>query len=205
MFKRYLPLLLCLFILSCKKSTSSAPAKPAKENIAQKREEHSTFSNEINFAQYALEQLQNKAIDSLRPYVQEGILFSPYAYIDSTAQQLRLEELKHSSDKKRFWGYADGTGDSINLSIPDYLQKFVFDMDFKDEKVEVNQYSDRPKAYGNSLQNAQDLYPDAQFIQFYQTGTEEYGGMDWKSLILVVEKQDQKPILKAILHDQWTI
>ncbi len=204
MYRFYLPLLLFLFVTSCKKSTNANPSKAVKENTTQK-EEHRTFSDELNFAQYALEQLQKGAIDSLSPYVKESILFSPYAHIDSTAQQLRLEELKHPSDKKWFWGYADGTGDSLNLSIPDYLQKFVFDIDFGDEKVEVNQYSDRPKAYGNSLQNAQDLFPKAQFVQFYKAGTEEYGGMDWKSLILVIEKQGQKPILRAIVHDQWTI
>lgn len=205
MFRLYFPLLLSLLLFTCKKSTQTKQTKSAKEIVAQKKEEHKTFPSEINFARYMLEQLQNGAADSLDPYVNERILFSPYAYIDSTAQQLRIEELMNPSDKKWFWGYADGTGDSINLSIPSYLQKFVFDIDFSNENVDANHYSDQPKAYGNSLQNAQEVFPKAQFVQFYKEGTKEYSGMDWKSVILVIEKQDQKPILRAIIHDQWTI
>lgn len=181
-------------------------AKKSNDNISQKKTTPvQEFSSDTVLAHYLLTNLKSRNIKALSPFVKTDILFSPYAHIDTTtAQKLSLDHLENPTKKQLYWGTYDAVGDSILLSIPEYMQKFVFNFNFNASQVEVNHYKDKPKSYGNSLQNAQEIFPNASFIQYYAPGSDEYGGMDWNSLILVIEENDGKPVLKAILHDQWT-
>src|SRR4030095_8710395 len=82
-----------------------------------------------------------------------GIRFSPYAYIDTTVDQLlsrnKLIALG-KSQKKIKWGLEDATEKPIKLSIDNYVKKFVYDVDFLNaEKKGVNKFF----GGGNSLNN----------------------------------------------------
>ena len=148
--------------------------------------------------------LENKDFENFAGYFHpdEGVRFSPYAFID-TINDVRLSAEKFSegikTNKKFTWGYADGSGDPILLTIPDYLKKFVYNKDFLDvEKSAV----DKMIGSGNSLNNLQAVYPGAHFFESFDPGAHE---MAWSALRLVFKKYSGKFYLAGVVHDQWTI
>lgn len=135
----------------------------------------------------------------------EGVLFSPYAYIDKVNSKILTPDdfLTAINKKQTFvWGRFDGTGYPINLTVMDYLEKFVYMADFLNaEAVGINEVIKK----GNSINNLKDFYPNHFFIDYHFSGFEQkYNGMDWASLRLVFEKQDGQYFIVAIIHDQWT-
>lgn len=135
-----------------------------------------------------------------------GARFSPYGHIDTVLHQSFLpQELINTSLTKEqiFWGYYDGSGDSINLNVPDYFERFVYNADFLSTgKFGVNKII----GVGNSLNNLEVIYKDANFTESHIPGFDpKYGGMDWTSLRLVYRKSGSELYLVAVVHDQWTI
>ena len=135
-----------------------------------------------------------------------GLRFSPYGYVD-TAQSMVLSKNDLLSLMKNqdaiVWGFQDGTGAPITLGIEKYFDRYVYDKDFLQAKeFAVNKYL----GHGNSLKNIKDVYPDADFTEFYFPGEDpKYGGMDWRSLRLVFKKINNRHYLIAVVHDEWTI
>lgn len=136
----------------------------------------------------------------------EGVLFSPYAYIDKTnSKTLTADDLLTSIGKKWIltWGNHDGTGKAIKLTIPQYLTEFVYNADYLN--AEAVGYDEIMKQ-GNSINNIQSVFPNLHFIDYHFSGFDQKNeGMDWTSLKLVFEKQDGQYFLVAVIHDQWTI
>ena len=101
------------------------------------------------------------------------------------------------------WGSQDGSGEPIVLSISDYFSKWVYDFDFKTKATEI--HINEGLAFSNTQNNLSVVFPQAECIEFYNEGTTEYEGMDWKSLIFYIEKLDSTYYLVAVAHNQWTI
>ncbi|HJS55863.1 MAG TPA: hypothetical protein VJ765_15020, partial [Chitinophagaceae bacterium] len=95
------------------------------------------------------------------------------------------------------------TGDPIRMTLNNYMQRFVYDVDFvKPEKRSVNDFI----AAGNSLNNLLSVYENCDFTESYFSGFEKkYEGMDWKSLRLVFKERNGRFLLVGIVHDEWTI
>ncbi len=135
-----------------------------------------------------------------------GILLAPYGNID-TLRNIHLSPIQFTtlakSKNKMRWGFADGTGEPIELTLRDYFKKFVYDVDFiKAEKISVNNVIDPDPG----VRNIETIYPNASYVQFYFPGfKKEYDGMDWRSLTLVFKTKHNKLYLVAIVHDQWKI
>ncbi|MES2417599.1 MAG: hypothetical protein V4541_05395 [Bacteroidota bacterium] len=134
------------------------------------------------------------------------VLFSPYGYIDkSKAKQLPAADFLMAIQKNWIltWGSFDGTGEPIQLTIPAYFEKFVYNADYLNaEKTGYDQVIGK----GNSLVNLQEAYPGLHFIEYHFTGFDpKYKGMDWTSLRLVFKKQSNQYFLVAVIHDQWTV
>lgn len=135
-----------------------------------------------------------------------GVRFSPYGYIDTskdvtlTANEL-VDNLKNNAIIR--WGIFDGKGDTILLSVREYFEKFIYDVDFLNaEKTSANKMI----GGGNSLNNLDSIYKDKNFTESYFSGFDKkYEGMDWRSLRLVFEKYNGAMYLVGIIHDQWTI
>jgi len=136
----------------------------------------------------------------------QKVLFSPYLYVDtSSAKLLTFKEIADLADNNKLlnWGEYDGTGDPIHLSARKYVERFVIDVDYLNDSVEVN--IGEVQARGNSLSNLQAIFPSAEFVEFYRgPQDEEMAGMDWRSLILVFEEIQNEMILIAIVHNEWT-
>jgi hypothetical protein len=162
----------------------------------------------LSFARDSILQLMEaKQYAGLAHFISdEGISISPYGLAD-TAKTKMLSRTQFlallNGHKKMFWGYADGSGDSILLTIPEYFKKYVYDVPFvKAEQTSINKVID-PDAANSKVPS---VYAGNTFVQFYFPGfNKKYEGMDWKSLLLVFKQQESKYYLVAIVHNQWKI
>lgn len=135
----------------------------------------------------------------------KGLHFSPYAYINKAEDVcLEPEELLLAAETgdDLVWGEYDGIGGPITLSLNEFLDKFVYDVDFLNaEKININ----KSVAAGNSINNIGTEFPKSDYVENYFSGfNKEYAGMDWRALRLVFNKANGKYFLVAILSDQWT-
>src|SRR5690606_19219061 len=101
------------------------------------------------------------------------------------------------STQTMLWGQYDGTGDPIELSVKDYLEKFVYDVDFLNaEEVNINASS----SSGNIMNNIGTAYAGADYVENYFAGfNPEFQGMDWRALRLVFKKEGDSYFLIGIV------
>lgn len=157
--------------------------------------------------QQVLIALKENNFAELRKYFsEEGVLFSPYGYIDTAkSKKLSPDDFLTAIDKKWIltWGSYDGTGDPIKLTVSEYLKKFGYNADYLHaEAIGFNEVMKQ----GNSVNNLKDVYPNHPFIDYHFSGFDQKSkGMDWTSLRLVFQKQNGEYFIVAIVHDQWTI
>ena len=134
-----------------------------------------------------------------------GVRFSMYAYVDPQTDKMfsraQFEQYLKASRIKFTWGQKDGTGDIYITPLPNYLKVWVDGNKYKAIAPTLNTF----QGYGNSLNNLTEIYPNANFVEFYYSGSEQYDGMDWRALRLVFEEYKGKQYLVAIVNDQWTI
>jgi hypothetical protein len=190
-------------VLQSDSSSVNADSTPTvKIDTAVKDEEILSFARDSILQLVAAEDYAGLA----RFIGDDGIAFYPYGVGDTTkstvlSRTLFLELLKNNS--KLVWGYSDGTGDTIRLTIPQYFKKHVYDVPFlKAEQTSVNKLVDPDSA----ISKAPAVYANHSFVQFYFPGfKEEYEGLDWKSLLLVFKQQQSKLYLVAVIHNRWKI
>ena len=135
----------------------------------------------------------------------KGLRFTPYSMVNLN-QDVVVEKANFlkliKSDKKILWGYYDGTGDPIELSLRDYFAEFVYNADFLNaEKTTLNTSS----SSGNIVNNIKTAYPNSDYVENYFSGfNKDYDGLDWSAVRLVFKKEESKTYLIGIVHDQWT-
>lgn len=168
--------------------------------------QESTTATLLEYSQKIVQIIKEKNYDKLVKYFSpSGVRFSPYAYVESGHIQLTTKQfLEHiKTNKKLVWGYYDGKGGEIRLSVQDYFDKFVYDVDFVNApQIKPNKIIGR----GNSINNIKKFYPNCKFVEYHFAGFEkQYEGMDWRSLRLIYKKTDDRFCLIGIAHDKWTI
>jgi hypothetical protein len=139
---------------------------------------------------------------------QKGVQFSPYSYIhtatDIQVQGSNLAAL-WASPSLTLWGTLDGSGDPIDLTMPNYWAKFVYNANFAAApQIGFNTIIGK----GNMINNVFTVYPTASYItvEYHFPGFDpQYQGMDWTSLRLVFEFSSSQWYLVAIVHDQHTM
>jgi len=156
-------------------------------------------------ADFVLNAIADRDFSSLANVVHEevGVLFSPYGHIEKSAQTLMPEEIRgsHNSSEIFDWGTYDAEGSIIQMTYDDYFDKFVYSHDYRtDSESSVNEFL----ATGNSINNLKERFPNAEFVEFYHPGTEEYANMDWSCLRLVFDELMGETYLVAIVNDRWT-
>ena len=155
-----------------------------------------------------VEKIADQDFEAVAQYVdeEEGVLFSPYGYVNAAEDLVFYPQdlaTLFQDPAVYTWGAFDGTGDPIDKTFAEYYDRFIYDHDFANPHMIGN---NTIIGTGNTLINLSDVYPDADFVEFHFTGFEpEYEGMDWRSLRLVLEEQGTSWVLRAIVHDEWTI
>jgi hypothetical protein len=143
---------------------------------------------------------------------EKGVRFSPYTYVRAGESALDGEDrVVHADEIQALaadptvyrWGRFDGTGEPIDLTFSQYVDRFVYDVDFA--QPDVVGYGETV-GRGNTINNIADVYPDATVVEYHFTGFDpDLMGLDWRSLRLVLEQQDGTWYLVGIVHDEWTI
>ena len=162
--------------------------------------------NVISLSIQIINLLQKGQYDEFIGFIhpEKGMRFSMYAHVDTQKNKVfsREDFQKYINSNIRFtFGEKDGTGEKYVVSLGKYIQEWVLKRDFSKAELLHNTF----KGEGNSLNNLKEIYPNSEFTEFYISGTEQYGSMDWNALRLVFEKFEGKYYLVAIINDQWTI
>ncbi|MEV5030458.1 hypothetical protein [Paenibacillus sp. LPE1-1-1.1] len=150
--------------------------------------------------------LKESDMTTLKAYIHpdKGLLFSPYAHIDTaSAKVFPAEGFPALTDTTVYhFGSYDGSGEPIDLTFQQYYDKFVYDKDFLEAETVGN---DEIKGTGNMKVNIKEVFPDSYVMDYHFSGFDaQYEGMDWESLILVLEELDGAWYVSAIVHSQWT-
>jgi hypothetical protein len=103
---------------------------------------------------------------------------------------------------KYVWGLFDGSGEPIEMTPVEYFARFVMDKDFTQaEQLGI----DKIIRSGNALENIDEVFPNARYVDFHFEGSPENTGLDWGSLRLGFEDYKGELRLTIILHSEWTI
>ncbi|MGA9288322.1 MAG: hypothetical protein WBV93_08190 [Anaerobacillus sp.] len=158
----------------------------------------------VNRAYEVLNVMKDKDMEKLADYVhpKKGVLFSPYGTIDKKRAQVLMpplikDLLAHSRQLE--WGVDPAGGEPIRLNSQSYFNHYVYDAEYGETDFVT---FDGLHNETNQIQNIEDTFQQAHFVEFFVSGTEEFEGMDWKSLILVFSEYGGEPYLVGIIHDQ---
>lgn len=185
--------------------------------LACETEEEDTSRSLEETADLVMQRLQDHRWDQLSDYVhpKRGVTFSPNAYVDpESAVTLSREQVRgiDTLSQTFVWGADDGTGDPIEMVPSEYMSEYVSDRDFADA---ARGRRDQTLGVGNTMNNLPDAFynqpPGANteqhisFLEYHLPGSQRYGGMDWASLRLVFERENDDWYLIGVVRDGWTI
>ncbi|MFC5711603.1 LysM peptidoglycan-binding domain-containing protein [Thalassorhabdus alkalitolerans] len=151
--------------------------------------------------------LQSQDMEAVSSYIHpdDGVRFSPYAFVDQENDQVfsseEVENLWHD-ETEYLWGNYDGSGHPIEYTFSEYYEEFVYNRDYAHaEEVAV----DERQGPGNTIDNTGDVYPDATVVEYHFPSSGEYQGMDWDSLRLAMVQENGEWYVVGIINDEWTI
>lgn len=208
-----LALLLAGFVLGLLCSVSVwVPVPSVPSTQSQKQDDPApaapTTTDLLQAAAQVTDALQAKDYAALAAHVHptRGVTFTPYSTVDiqqdCTFAADQIRDLEQNTATYT-WGYEDGRGEPIQMTMEEYFQRFVFDADYTQApQVGVDQII----TSGNALENITQAYPGCHFVDFcYPSRDPANGGLDWCSLKLVFAGQEGSWYLVGVVHGEWTI
>ena len=137
---------------------------------------------------------------------ERGVTFTPYSTVDpETDLTFTPSQIKGLAQDQTVytWGFEDGRGDPIKLTILQYLERYVYDTDYT-QAPEIG--VDRIITGGNALENLAEAYPGCRFVDFgFPSADPANDGLDWTSLKLVFQPEETRWLLVGVVHGEWTI
>lgn len=195
-------LVLCGLLFGTPMSLWANPTTPNTQSQVQ------TLPHFAETAMVIKHALSNKDYARITPHIhpKKGVRFSMYAHVnaktDKVFSQANFKKYLAQSNIKFTWGEKDGTGDLYIDTLPNYLTNWIVRQnEFANTTMHINDF----EGSGNSLNNLNEQYPNADFVEFYYKGTTHWENMDWRALRLVFETYQGRPYLVAIITDEWTI
>ena len=99
-------------------------------------------------------------------------------------------------------GYFCSSETLIKQTADAYFDDYVYTKDYLHcEQVGINQVF----RTGNCPENAGELFPDGVFVEYHDPGTEEFDGLDWSSLKIVMEEYEGSLKVVAIVNSCYTL
>ena len=209
-----IPLILLLFgfVLGLFASLSlrEPPADPSTQPQAKQQQTQPSQSTTglLRAAAGVTDAFQAKDYETLSAYVHptRGVTCTPYSTVDLQQDQcFSPDQIKAAAedDTTYTWGYGDGRGDPIQMTMTQYFDRFVFDADYTQApQVGVDQII----TSGNALENITQAYSGCHFVDFcYLSRDPANEGMDWCSLKLVFTAENAAWYLVGVVHGEWTI
>ena len=148
--------------------------------------------------------LAQKNLNAVANYAhpKKGVTISPYSFIQNNPVFTSTELKDFSPKKETNWGIEDGTGDDIKLAFEAYHKRYLFSRNYQQpDTIIYNELKQR----GNSLHNGNEQFPDAIPVEFHLYGTSDMMEMDWGSLILFFEQNNDNWYLVAIVNNRYTV
>lgn len=137
---------------------------------------------------------------------ERGVAFTPYSTVDPESDLIfTAGQIKNLAQDPTIytWGFQDGRGDPIQMTMIEYFKRYVYDKDYT-QAPEIG--VDRVMTGGNALENLTEAYPGCRFVDFsYPSADPVNDGMDWTSLKLVFQPEVERWYLVGIVHGEWTI
>lgn len=161
----------------------------------------------VELAYDVLQEIKEGDYKGLSEYVhpEYGVVFSPYATINLVTNKCftASQVAAFGEDGTKYvWGLFDGSGEPIEMTPGEYFGRFVMDKDY----TQVSHIGiDTIIRSGNALENIEEVFPNARYVDFHYEGSPENTGLDWSSLRLGFEDYNGKLRLTVILHSEWTI
>lgn len=152
--------------------------------------------------------IQRQDWNTLAAYVhpEQGITFTPYSTVEpATDLRFTADQIKNLAQDQNVytWGFEDGRGDPIQMTILQYFERYVYNKDYT-QATEIG--VDRIITGGNALENLAEAYPGCRFVDFCFPSTDPVNdGLDWSSLKLVFQPGEEHWYLVGVVHGEWTI
>ena len=204
-----------VLLFSCDHSPSNNPDKGTKTQIpdsSKKRTGTITAKKTdstllMNMSAEILRSVKTRDYEKLASFIHplEGVLFSPYAYIDTTGYRKIFKNelvLLAKQNKRVDWNTSWEEDKPELMTIDQYFKKFVYDVDFLNaQSRSLNKFHSQ----GTERNNITEVYPGCDVVEFFFPGFEkQYEGLDFRGLRLVFKIYNNTPYIVAIVHDQWT-
>lgn len=194
--------------MQCPDGTYVGRTGPRCEFICPNPKEIINISNEI------VSYLKEGDIASVKKYIHpiKGVRITIDGYvIENHDVILKPSELDYLLDNNTvlMWGYSDGKGDPINLSVEDFFKKY-FSHDYTTSDPVVNEIR---QGGSNSIDNFEKVYLNKDFVNYYipyastymDQGIEKPQTLDWHALNFVFEEYEGIKYIIGIIKDNWTI
>lgn len=135
-----------------------------------------------------------------------GVTFTPYSTVDPESDLCFLpDEIASAAQREAvfLWGFTDGKGDHIRMTMPEYIRRYVWNADYREApEMAVDQVI----AQGNALENVADVFVDCRFVEYHFSSLDpKQEGFDWCSLKLVFAPYEEQWFLVGLIHSEWTI
>lgn len=193
--------------VSLRAPTPSTPTSQTQQEDPQTQSSLTTTSL-LRTAAQVTDALHAKDYETLASYVHptRGVTFTPYSTVDvQQDKKFSGDQIKNlAQDTTTYtWGYEDGRGEAIQMTMTQYFERFVFDADYTQApQVGIDQII----TSGNALENITEAYPGCHFVDFcYLSRDPASEGLDWCSLKLVFAGEDTAWYLVGVVHGEWTI
>ena len=135
-----------------------------------------------------------------------GVTFTPYSTVDPESDlTFTVDQIKNLAQDQNVytWGFEDGRGDPIKMTILEYFERYVRNADYT-QASEIG--VDRIMTGGNALENLAEAYPGCRFVDFsFPSADPVNDGLDWSSLKLVFQAEGDRWYLVGVVHGEWTI
>ena len=135
-----------------------------------------------------------------------GVTFTPYSTVEpGTDLTFTADQIKNLAQDQNVytWGFIDGRGDPIQMTILQYFERYVYDRDYT-QVPEIG--LDRIMTGGNALENLTEIYEGCRFVDFsFPSADPVNDGLDWSSLKLVFQLEGEHWYLVGVVHGEWTI
>ena len=135
-----------------------------------------------------------------------GVTFTPYSTVDLTTDlTFTAEEIRAlaGNTQRYIWGITDGSGAPIEMTMQEFMDAYIYAADYsKAPSVGIDEILQT----GNALENVDEVYEDARFVEFHYDGLDPaLEGLDWCSLKVVLLPEGDEWRLIGLIHSQWTI
>ena len=151
--------------------------------------------------------LQQQDWTTLAAYVhpERGVTFTPYSTVAPESDlNFTADQIKNLAQDQTVytWGFIDGRGDPIQMTVSQYFDRYVCDRDYT-QVPEIG--VDRIMTGGNALENLAEVYEGCRFVDFsFPSADPVNDGLDWTSLKLVFQPEKEHWYLVGVVQGAWT-